>query len=43
MASYPEHIKKSYHRFVVNQIRQAFGFESVPVTVHYRDKRGRDE
>jgi GTP-binding protein len=35
-ASFPESIKPSYQRFVENQIRQAFGFESVPVIVHYR-------
>jgi predicted GTPase len=29
----------SYQRFVVNQIRERFGFDSVPVTVHYRQKR----
>jgi len=35
-ASHPEDIKVSYQRFVENQIRHAFGFGSVPVTVHYR-------
>jgi GTP-binding protein len=35
-ASHPESIKESYKRFVENQIRTAFGFDSVPVTVHYR-------
>jgi GTP-binding protein len=39
MANHPEHIKTSYQRFVVNQIRERFGFDSVPVTVHYRQKR----
>ncbi|MGC4092098.1 MAG: ribosome biogenesis GTPase Der [Polyangiaceae bacterium] len=39
MANHPEHLKESYQRFVVNQIRASFGFESVPVTVHYRQKR----
>ncbi|HYO96984.1 MAG TPA: ribosome biogenesis GTPase Der [Polyangiaceae bacterium] len=39
MSNHPEHIKTSYQRFVVNQIRHAFGFESVPITVHYRQKR----
>jgi GTP-binding protein len=44
-ASFPESIKPSYKRFVENQIRSAFGFESVPVTVHYRarDRRQRPE
>jgi GTP-binding protein len=42
-ASFPESIKESYKRFVENQIRSAFGFDSVPVTVHYRarDRRSR--
>ncbi len=35
-ASFPESIKVSYQRCGVNQIRKAFGFEAVPVTVHYR-------
>ncbi len=35
-ANFPESIKPSYQRFVENQIREAFGFDSVPVTVHYR-------
>jgi GTP-binding protein len=38
MTNHPEHIKESYQRFVVNQLRKAFGFESVPITVHYRAK-----
>jgi GTP-binding protein len=43
-ASFPESIKESYKRFVENQIRSAFGFDSVPVTVHYRarDRRNRE-
>jgi len=32
----PDSIKTSYKRFVENQIRKAFGFRSVPITVHYR-------
>jgi GTP-binding protein len=39
MSNHPEHLKPSYQRFVINQIRESFGFESVPVTVHYRQKR----
>ncbi|HLV66852.1 MAG TPA: ribosome biogenesis GTPase Der [Polyangiaceae bacterium] len=42
VSSHPEHIKPSYQRFVANQIRKAFGFESVPITVHYRMKRRRE-
>lgn len=39
MASHSEHIRDSYKRFVVNQIRQSFGFSSVPITVFYKEKR----
>jgi len=35
-ASFPENIKPAYQKFVENQIRQEFGFDSVPVTVTYR-------
>jgi GTP-binding protein len=40
-ASYPESIRPSYQKFVENQIRAAFGFDSVPVTVHYRARERR--
>ncbi len=39
MSNHPEHLHKAYQRFVVNQIREAFGFECVPLTVLYRQKR----
>ena len=42
VASHTEHIKESYQRFVTNQIRESFGFESVPITVQYRMKRRRE-
>lgn len=35
----PDNIAESYKRFVQNQIRKSFGFQSIPVTVHYRPKR----
>jgi GTP-binding protein len=41
-ASHPEDIKVSYQRFVENQIRKAFGFEAVPVTVHYRARERKE-
>jgi GTP-binding protein len=41
-ASHPESIKPSYKRFVENQIRKAFGFQSVPVTVQYRARERRE-
>jgi GTPase len=34
----PEHIAPSYQRYLMNQIRKAFGFESVPLVVRYRAK-----
>jgi GTP-binding protein len=32
----PHRIRDSYQRFLANQIREAFGFESVPIKVVYR-------
>lgn len=43
VTSAPKHIHDSYQRFVQNQIRKAFGFRSVPVTLRFRQRRGRDE
>ncbi|HEX6275420.1 MAG TPA: ribosome biogenesis GTPase Der [Polyangiaceae bacterium] len=34
----PDSIKASYKRFVENQIRKAFGFQSIPVTVLYKER-----
>lgn len=34
----PDSVATSYRRYVANQIRKAFGFESVPLVVHYRPK-----
>ncbi len=39
MTSAPANIDKSYKRFVINQLRKSFGFEAVPIVVHYRNKR----
>jgi GTP-binding protein len=39
MSSAPEAIHFSYQRFVVNRLRENFGFEGVPVRVHYRARR----
>jgi GTP-binding protein len=41
-ASFPEAIRPSYQRFVENQIRKAFGFQSVPVHVTYRKRERRE-
>jgi GTPase len=35
----PDAIHFSYRRFVQNQLRKHFGFDSVPVRVHYKPKR----
>ncbi len=45
MTNAPDSIHFSYRRFVVNQLREHFGFEGVPVRVHYkaRRRRGQDE
>jgi len=42
MCSAAEEIKDSYRRFVSNQLRKTFGFESVPLVVRYRNRRRRD-
>jgi len=42
MCNLPELIDESYKRFVINQLREAFGFESVPVRVSYRARRRRE-
>lgn len=39
MTSVPDAIHFSYRRFVVNQLREHFGFEGVPVRVLYRARR----
>jgi GTP-binding protein len=38
MCSSPAAIGQNYRRFVVNRLRSAFGFESVPIIVHYRQR-----
>jgi predicted GTPase len=42
MCSSAEDIKDSYRRFVTNQLRKTFGFESVPLVVRYRNRRQRE-
>jgi GTP-binding protein len=41
MCSGAANIKASYQRFVTNQIRRTFGFEGVPIQVHYRERAKR--
>lgn len=43
MCSAAEEIKDSYRRFVSNQLRATFGFESVPLVVRYRNRRQRED
>jgi GTPase len=38
MCSGAANIKASYQRFVTNQIRKTFGFEGVPIKVHYKER-----
>ena len=42
IANYPDAVHFSYQRYVVNQIRAAFGFEGTPVRVFYKPRRRRE-
>jgi len=35
----PEGIHFSYHRYLINQMREVFSFEGVPIRLYYRKKR----
>ncbi len=37
----PDHIHFSYQRYVVNQLRERFGFEGSPIRMRYRSKKDR--
>jgi GTP-binding protein len=39
MTNFPEAIHFSYQRFVVNRLREHFGFDGVPVRVQYKARR----
>lgn len=41
--NYPEAVHFSYERFILNLIRKDFGFEGVPLTLHFRQKGDRNE
>ncbi len=43
MTNAPNSIHFSYQRFVVNQLRKQFGFDGVPVRVHYKPRRRRGD
>jgi GTP-binding protein len=40
-SSAPANLQAGYRRFVINQIRQRFGFDGVPIVVHYRKHKQR--
>jgi len=42
MCNAPEAVKASYRRFVANQVRTTFGFEAVPVIIHFRPRSRRE-
>lgn len=43
MANEPDYIHFSYQRFVTNRLREAFGFEGVPLKVVYKKRRRRGD
>ena len=43
MCNTPEYITEAYKRFVANQIRKAFDFRAVPITVDYRARKRNEE
>ncbi len=42
MCSHADSLADSYRRFVANQLREAFGFESIPLAVRFRSRRRRE-
>ena len=43
MTNEPEHIHFSYQRYIINQLRKAFGFSGVPLRISYKKRRRRGE
>lgn len=41
MCNGADDIKESYRRFVGNQIRERFGFDSIPLVLHFRERKRR--
>lgn len=42
VTNYPDRMHFSYKRYVINQLRERFGFEAAPVRVFYRAKKKKD-
>jgi GTP-binding protein len=42
MCSHADHLKTSYKRFVSNQLRERFGFDSIPIVLHFRERKRRE-
>ena len=42
LALIAEEIKDAYRRFLANQVRSTFGFETVPIVVRYKNRRRRE-
>jgi GTP-binding protein len=40
--SEPDEIHFSYKRFVENQFRETFGFQEIPIAIHFRERARRD-
>jgi GTP-binding protein len=43
MCSYADKIRESYKRFVINQLRVRFGFDSVPIVLHFRERSRKEQ
>ena len=43
VCSAPSHLRASYKRYLSNQIRAAFGFESIPVRMHFKQRASRSQ
>jgi GTP-binding protein len=37
-ANFPEGVHFSYERYLINQMREAFGFQGVPIRLQFRKK-----
>jgi len=39
--NYPEAVHFSYERFILNLLRERFGFDGIPLRIHFRQKGDR--